>query len=198
MPSGEHSASFGDGHCPWGDYMTSALCIVAHPDDELLFAGALMASRPHWDWTLVALTGGERKDQFPGVSLGFEDHWRILTVPEFGEWKGAVENLGLAPDLVFTHNRLGEYGHPHHMAVHRIAHELYAPVWDFLYEGPTSIPEQDLGPFLTNVVVPWDKADIVAERYGQDTLRALVTHQPEMIAAVMRVERFTGLSAVPR
>lgn len=175
-----------------------ALCLVAHPDDELLFAGALIASRPSWDWTLVALTGGEREHQFPGTSLGFPDEWRILTITEFGEWKGAVQKLDLSPDLVFTHNRLGEYGHPHHMAVHRISHELFSPVWDFLYEGPTSIPEQDRGPVTVQVPPTKEKRRQFVMRYGITTLTTLYRHQPEMIRAVFtRPEAFTGLAAIP-
>jgi hypothetical protein len=42
----------------------NAAVIHAHPDDELLFAGGLMARYPEWTWTLVSLT-----DERPGTAI---------------------------------------------------------------------------------------------------------------------------------
>lgn len=176
----------------------NALVLHAHPDDELLFAGQLMLSRPEWTWTTVSLTGGARAAMYPGVSLGFEDHWRILTLDEFGAWKRSVEGLHLDPDVVFTHNLMGEYGHPHHMAVHRIAHEVFGNVWDFLCEAPSSIGAQARGPVTFGVRATADKGQAFVGRYGQDTLASLWRHQPALMDAMFTGnERFTGTGPVP-
>lgn len=175
----------------------NALILHAHPDDELLFAGQLMLSRPDWQWTTVSLTGGERADRYPGITLGHRDEWRILTIPEFAQWRQSVADLALSPDVVFTHNLLGEYGHPHHMAVHRIAHELYANVWDFLCEAPSSVGAQAKGPVTWQVPVTPEKTSRFLHTYGSHVLRTLMDHQPDLMTRAFTVEAFTGTGAVP-
>lgn len=170
----------------------NALVLHAHPDDELLFAGALMLSRPDWNWTTVSLTDGARKSQYPGISLGFRDDWRILTVDEYHDWKAAVSVLGLTPDVTFTHNRLGEYGHPHHMAVHRIAHELFPKVWDFYTPAESSISHQFLDVWTTEVVATHAKLERFRAVYGQSVLDELGKNQHALIASVFQSEFFTG------
>ena len=96
-----------------------------------------MLARPHWNWIGVSLTAGPRARQYRGINPGHRDEWRVLTLAEYDEWRASVEGLRLTPDVVVTHNLTGEYGHPHHMAVHRIAHELFGRVWDFAPEMPT-------------------------------------------------------------
>ncbi len=169
----------------------NAAIIHAHPDDELLFAGGLMAQYPEWSWTLVSLTAGPRASQYPGLVLGHEDVWRLLTMAEYRAWKTDIAGLGLSPDVVFTHNQLGEYGHPHHMTVHAIVHELFRNVWDFYVEAPSSVGPQVRA--RTIVCVPVEgKEERFRERYGDAVLDSLTAHQPEMIAGVFARECFTG------
>ena len=172
-----------------------ALVLHAHPDDELLFAHSLMASRA-WDWTTVSLTGGARASEYRGVSLGMRDDWRVLSVPEYREWRSAVKGLGLSPDLTFTHNRMGEYGHPHHMAVHKIAHELFEPVWDFYVDAESSVGPQDAD-VITTVEVDGTKSARFREVYGEGVLEELWANQPELMASAFRSEQFTGTGEVP-
>jgi LmbE family N-acetylglucosaminyl deacetylase len=174
----------------------NALALVAHPDDELLFAGALMAARSEWTWQAVALTGGERAAQFPGLSLGFADEWRIISVPEARAWKAAVDGLDLSPDVVVTHNRMGEYGHPHHMTVHKIAHELYPNVWDFLVDAETSVGYQVEAQTTTRVPVTPEKEWRFEQTYP-GVLSELRADRPEMIDDLLRVEQFTGPGYLP-
>lgn len=176
----------------------NALILHAHPDDEILFAGALRASRPDWVWTTVSLTGGARAHNYPGISLGFDDEWRILSLNEYREWRMAVEALGLEPDFVFTHNRMGEYGHPHHMSVHRIAHELFDNVWDFLVESETSVGKQLCDGKVTEVPVNADKGRAFIATYGEVVLNELCHDRPEMMSDLFRRERFVGEQVVPR
>jgi hypothetical protein len=72
----------------------NAAVIHAHPDDELLFAGGLMAHYPEWTWTLVSLTTNAQAPRYPGVVLGHDDVWRLLTMAEYREWKASLEGSG--------------------------------------------------------------------------------------------------------
>jgi hypothetical protein len=169
----------------------NAAVIHAHPDDELLFAGGLMAHYPEWTWTLVSLTTNGQASRYPGVVLGHDDVWRLLTMAEYREWKTSLAGLGLAPDVVFTHNALGEYGHPHHMTVHAIVHELFPVVWDFYVDAPSSVGPQVCGPAVIEIPVE-GKRDRFRARYGDAVLDALTTHQPELMAGAFARECFTG------
>lgn len=165
----------------------NALVLHAHPDDELLFAGSLMAAKP-WDWTTVSLTKGR---PYAGVSLGFADEWRILHRSEYLEWKDAVAALDLHPDLVVTHNAMGEYGHPHHMAVHQIAHELFGNVWDFYTPAPSSVGPQLRRSNVWGIDVGPDKLTHFQAAYPgvYEELRA---DKPDLIWRAFTTEWFTA------
>lgn len=176
-----------------------ALVLHAHPDDELIFAHALMQSRPHWEWDTVSLTGGKRQKQYRGLCLGFPDEWRILSLDEFRQWNGYVAALKLTPDIVFSHNKLGEYGHPHHMSVHRIAHEVFddSIVWDFYTPAESSIAKQNERKVMSKVWVGTGKAEHFAEVYGGDVFAELVADHPDMMTEALGWEWFTGDSEIP-
>ena len=176
--------------------MTSAAVIHAHPDDEELFAGGLMHQHPEWTWTLVSLTTTPQTPMYPGIVLGHDDVWRILTVPEYESWKASLIALDLRPDVVFTHNAKGEYGHPHHMTVHAIVHELYENVWDFYVDALSSVGPQVCSERVVDVPVD-GKRERFRARYGDAVLDNLVKHQPEMMAGVFARERFTGQGEWP-
>ncbi len=166
----------------------NALLLVAHPDDELLFAGQLMISNPEWDWTPVCLTAGRRPY---GKSLGFPDEWRILSRSEYVAWRAAVDGLGLTPDLVVTHNQMGEYGHPHHMAVHAIAHELFPMVWDFYTDAPSSVgPQVQREKTWAVPVGPAKK--VIFEGAYPDVYAELAQDKPDLVAAAFTAEWFTA------
>lgn len=174
--------------------MTVGLVLHAHPDDEILFSGALMLARPHWEWIGVSLTAGPRVKQYRGINLGHRDEWRVLTIREFRQWRDSVARLGLEPDVVVTHNLVGEYGHPHHMAVHRIAHELFPRVWDFAPSMPTSVgraPTQR----LTSIPVTPAKREWFVEVYGQSVFDELAANQPGLME--WEAEVFSGPAALP-
>lgn len=165
-----------------------ALVLHAHPDDELLFAGALMASRPDWEWQTVCLTNGR---PYSGLSLGFPDEWRILSRSEYLAWRDAVKGLGLTPDLVVTHNAMGEYGHPHHMAVHAIAHELFDTVWDFWTPAPSSVGPQIRRRRTWSVPVAPEKKERFEIAYP-GVYAELMADRPELIGRAFRTEWFTA------
>ena len=112
-----------------------ALCLVAHPDDCVIFAYSYMFNHPEHDWTVAYLTylpHEPRAAEFaefwsrrniPTVFLGFEDHWHDNEQKQLTRWYGldaAVECQLLARDydIVLTHDEHGDYGHIHHRVVH--------------------------------------------------------------------------------
>ena len=112
-----------------------ALCLVAHPDDCVIFGLSYIHHHPEHDWTIGYLTytnrdprGAElaafwQRRSIGTVFLGFEDHWHDNEQKQFTRWteeraKRACWNLAKDFDLVLTHNETGDYGHIHHVLVH--------------------------------------------------------------------------------
>lgn len=113
-----------------------ALCLVAHPDDCVIFAYSYIWHHPELDWTIGYLTYSlphPRAQEFadfwhrrniPTIFLGFEDHWHDQEQKQFTRWTEesadrACWNLARDYDLVLTHDEHGDYGHIHHALVHR-------------------------------------------------------------------------------
>lgn len=107
--------------------------VVAHSDDEILWAGGLVLRYPG-NWTIICCTTPvkepERIEQFHKACavLGataskmhpYEDISKKTPLP-------ALDDVDLEPfDHIVTHNRWGEYGHRHHKHVHRYVTHKYA------------------------------------------------------------------------
>ena len=112
-----------------------ALCLVAHPDDCVIFGLSYIHHHPEHDWTIGYLTytyqdprGAElaafwQRRGIDTVFLGFEDHWHDNELKQFTRWteeraERACWNLAKDFDLVLTHDQSGDYGHIHHVLVH--------------------------------------------------------------------------------
>jgi LmbE family N-acetylglucosaminyl deacetylase len=127
----------------------SCLLFVAHPDDDAIFAGALQrrAVDAGATFTVVCLThadGSPRAEELRAWQrglgtdparvhfLGFEDdpedRRQGRCSIDASVVLAAVRALGLRPDVVVTHNARGEYGHPHHLLVHRVARAAFPDV----------------------------------------------------------------------
>lgn len=96
--------------------------IVAHPDDETLWAGGQILARPDWDWTIVTLCRGNDPDRAPkfrrvlerlnarGAMADLDDGPEQTPLP-WAEVEDAILSLlcGTAFDAVLTHGPWGEY-----------------------------------------------------------------------------------------
>jgi hypothetical protein len=111
-----------------------ALCVVAHPDDCVIFAYSYIHNHPELDWTIGYLTYTATDDRgaelaafwqrrgIPCVFLGYVDNYRDIaagqisfdTVAARADLAALVEGY----DLVLTHDEHGDYGHLHHVFVH--------------------------------------------------------------------------------
>lgn len=124
------------------------LLVVAHPDDETIFAGGLLQVYRRRPWKVICVTNGNADGQGARRLADFKMACSQLKVKDCAMWEfedkfetrinidELSRQLGeLQPSEVFTHGILGEYGHPHHqdvcLAVHRAFPKL--PVWSVAY-----------------------------------------------------------------
>lgn len=113
----------------------NALCLVAHPDDCVIFAYSYIWHHPQHDWTVAYLTYTEmdargqevatfwKRRGVPTRFLAFEDHWLDNDQQQFTRWdpeeaRRACQNIAVQYHLVLTHDAQGDYGHIHHRLVH--------------------------------------------------------------------------------
>jgi len=116
--------------------MTRGVIVVAHPDDDALFATPIQATMTDVDWRLICVTY-DRDHPRAAELLAWQSrmgchHVEFLGFPDTaGELESGESSVGCediaakvrpllkSADIVVTHNDIGEYGHPRHGAVHR-------------------------------------------------------------------------------
>ena len=118
------------------------LLIVAHPDDETLWAGGLVLRHPG-DWTIVACSVPVAD---PLRAVKFHDAierlgakgWVVKQPDQFGQPLALDADLS-GYDVVVTHGPEGDYGHPHHVQVHHHVRQRARcrTVWFGYDEGET-------------------------------------------------------------
>lgn len=112
-----------------------AVCMVAHPDDCVIFAWSLMHNFPLLDWRVAYLTYTESTSrarefqqfwQHRGIAttfLGFTDDCKDIETGQCSfdtnAARDAVQSVISDADVILTHDSAGDYGHPHHSFVHR-------------------------------------------------------------------------------
>src|SRR5436190_11936802 len=117
-----------------------AAIVVAHPDDEVIFFGALAARlvTAGWDLDIICVTGqfgsswatGTRRAEFSRACWALGAKARMLCLPDEN---GPLDEIALTRVLdervpwsryqrVYTHGLWGEYGHLHHVQVGRATH----------------------------------------------------------------------------
>ena len=97
--------------------------IVAHPDDEVLWAGGLLSRHKGFDIICCSIPkrDPERVLGFFNAAKKLGHHPFLLPYSEI-DAESELRNLHLIDlskyKIIFTHNEQGEYGHKHHMQVH--------------------------------------------------------------------------------
>ena len=119
------------------------LMITAHPDDEALFGGAELLT--HSDEYKVIVVD-EYHDKIRRKE--FKASMKFIGIKEYEHWTGykggedyhreklIYELLRVLRERdwvkIVTHNKVGEYGHPRHRALHEILNHLRPDIlWQF-------------------------------------------------------------------
>lgn len=113
--------------------MTQAVCMVAHPDDCIIFGYSFMHVWPKLDWTVCYLTYTEQdergqefarfwhKRMVKTLFLGFVDDWRDIDNQKISFNEAAairtIDKVISRFDVVLTHDSNGDYGNIHHRFV---------------------------------------------------------------------------------
>ena len=138
--------------------LKTAALIVAHPDDETLWAGGFVLEHPSWEWLIISLCRGndpERAPRFARAVKRLGGSARMGRLNDDAEQSplppGKVDDLlrrllasrkGTPFDLVITHGPRGEYTrHRRHEEVSRAVAGLWSEgqiqtrtLWMFAYE----------------------------------------------------------------
>jgi LmbE family N-acetylglucosaminyl deacetylase len=95
--------------------------VVAHPDDESLWFGGLLAAEPG-NWTVICCsiprTDPIRAEKFFDACKVLNAHAALIRRVETDTLD--ISSLDLSDfDQIVTHNSVGEYGHLHHLQLNR-------------------------------------------------------------------------------
>jgi LmbE family N-acetylglucosaminyl deacetylase len=166
--------------------------IVAHPDDETLWAGGMILNHPYWKIFILCLCRGsdtERAPRFFNALKVLKSQGIMGDLDDGPEQKPLTDNeidgaiLNLLPmkryDLVITHNPTGEYTkHIRHEEISRAVIMLWktgrissSELWTFAYEDgdkkyyPKPIEKATIYRTLSKRI--WlQKYNIITETYG--------------------------------
>ncbi len=146
------------------DLPKTAAVIVAHPDDETLWAGGLILSHPSWNWHIVALCRASDPDRAPkffrvlrelhatGKMGDLDDGPDQRPLPDGEVQQTIMQSLPpLRFDLLISHNSTGEYTrHLRHEETSQAVISLWNDgrieadeLWTFAYEdgGKQYLPQ---------------------------------------------------------
>lgn len=113
----------------------NGVCVVAHPDDCIIFARPLILYTKQIKWHIVYMTYQATDSRAQEISsywgkrqvttefLGYEDNYLDNTPSGYLKfWHNTDVRIDISnkishADIVLTHNPDGDYGHIHHMLV---------------------------------------------------------------------------------
>jgi LmbE family N-acetylglucosaminyl deacetylase len=170
----------------------TAAIIVAHPDDETLWAGGTILRHPTWQWFIVCLSRASDTDRAPRFNSAlktFKSEGAMGDLDDGPEQMSLdekdVENaiLELLPhkhfDFIISHNPTGEYTkHLRHEEISKAVIELFHAgkifaneLWTFAYEDGKKQyyprPEESASMYQTLTKRIWRrKYRIITETYG--------------------------------
>ena len=189
------------------DSSRSVAVIVAHPDDETLWAGGTILSHPSWDWHVATLCRASDADRAPRFfralqalkaagQMGDLDDGPEQQALEEAEVEGTIQRL--LPqrhfDSVITHSPRGEYTrHRRHEETGEAVIRLWRSeklstdeLWTFAYEdgGKRYLPRPiEAAPIRHLLPEPiWrEKYGIITKTYGfgEDSFEARTTPRAE-------------------
>jgi LmbE family N-acetylglucosaminyl deacetylase len=173
---------------------TSVAIIVAHPDDETLWAGGTILSHPSWNCFILCLcreSDSERSQKFYSALKVLKSEGTMGNLDDGPEQMPMNEKeiertiLDLLPpehfDLIITHNTTGEYTkHLRHQETSRAVLSLWqaglisaSELWTFAYEDghkqyyPRPIENAAIYRTLSKRI--WQrKYSLITENYGFD------------------------------
>lgn len=181
--------------------------IVAHPDDETLWAGGLMLMHPEAKWTVVTLCRKSDPDRAPRFFKALDkygadgfmadlDDGPKQTPLDSNQVQKTIELLlpSRSYDIIITHSTFGEYTrHLRHeetakavLALWKTNRLLTGEIWTFAYEDgnrkylPRAMKDADLLVDLNKEI--WRKKyDIITGIYGfnKDSFEARTTPKKE-------------------
>jgi LmbE family N-acetylglucosaminyl deacetylase len=138
-----------------------ALLVVAHADDETIFAGGLILSSQQTKWTILCVhpQGQQRQSEFLSACEFYEHESSSSISPVLfdpplspndkidNDWLvNALKPYRTRYDFVLTHNSEGEYGNENHRIVHRCVLKSIANpnTWIFISPGSTNVDQTPL------------------------------------------------------
>ena len=166
--------------------------IVAHPDDETLWAGGTVLSHPSWNWFIISLCRGSDNDRAPrfykalkvlkseGIMGDLDDGPEQNPLDEKATGRAVLDLLPPRHfDLIITHSPSGEYTkHRRHEEVSNAVIGLWKSrkistneLWTFAYEDGNKEyypkPEEEGTHFRTLMNRIWlRKYSIITDIYG--------------------------------